>query len=151
MAAPYNDLCSKVEQAFASIISALTLAGVRGTETVSVSVRTGLDDDEMLMPAVVCSAGDSTEEAVRYTGNCRVKCMVHVYTQSGDESLTVHRARVATVQDAIWQDDIADQLSAAVGDFYVFDVEFVGPQQDPDGNSFHTALEMVVVCCPSDL
>lgn len=151
MAAPYNDILSKLEAALASVVSALTLSGTRGTETVSVAVRTGLDDDAAVLPRVTCQAEESSEEVVKDTGNDRVRCMVHVHTHSGDESLATHRERVATVCDALRMDDIAAQLSASVADFYCFDVQFIGPQHDPAGNTFHTALEFSAVCCPCDL
>lgn len=151
MAAPYSDVLSKLEAALAALISALTLDGARGTEPVSVAVRTGLEDDEALLPRVTCQAEEATEEAVKDTGNDRVRAWVHIHSHSGDETLAVHRARVATVIDALRMDDIAAQLTAAVDDFYCFDVQFIGPQHDPSGNTFHTALELSVVCCPSDL
>jgi hypothetical protein len=151
MAAPYNDLLSKLEAALASLVSALSLTGTRGTESVSLTVNTGLDDDAAALPRATCHADDTTEEAVQDTGNFRIRAFVHVHTHSGDESLAVHRTRVATIQDAIMQDDIAAQLSAAVADFYCFEARFVGPQADPDGDAFHTALELSVVCCASDL
>lgn len=151
MAAPFSDVLSKLEAALASVVSALTLAGTRGTETVSVAVRTGLDDDDALLPRVTCQADEATEEAVRDTGNDRVRAFVHVHSHSGDETLAAHRERVATVIDALRMDDISAQLTAAVTDFHCFDVQFIGPQHDPAGNTFHTALELSVVCCPSDL
>jgi len=151
MAAPYSDVLSKLEAALASLTSALSLTGTLGTAAVSVAVRTGLDDDESLLPRVTCQAEESTEEAVRDTGNDRIKAWVHVHSHAEDETLATHRARVATVQDAIRMDDIAAQLTAAVSDFHCFDVQFIGPQHDPDGNTFHTALELSAVCCPSDL
>lgn len=151
MAAPYNDLLGKLEAALAAVVSALTLNGTRGTETVSVAVRTGMDDDSASLPRITCHAIESGEEAVKDSGNDRVRALVHVHSHSGDETLAIHRERVATVLDAIRMDDIAAQLSSAVSDFYCFDVQFVGPQHDVADNTFHTALEFSVVCCPSDL
>jgi hypothetical protein len=152
MAAPYNDLLSKLEAALKSLVDALALTGTRGsTANVAVGVLTGLDDDAVSLPKIVCHAEDTTEEVVRHTGNFRVRCHLHIYSHSADETLAVHRNRVARVIDAIHMDNIAAQLSAAVADFYVFDAHFMGPSADPEGNAFHTDLEFTVVCCASDL
>ncbi len=151
MPAPYNDLNSKLEAALAAEISALTLSGTRGSESVDVAVRTGLDDDELLVPRVTCQCNDTAEEAVRGTGIFRLRAAVHVHSHSSDETLAVHRERVATVIDAIMQSDIASQLTANVSDFHCYDVNFDGHEQGTEGNLMHTVLNVEAVCCGSDL
>ncbi len=152
MAAPYFDLNSKLEAALASVISALALTGTRGTETgVAVAVLTGLDDDTATLPRVVCVAGDTTEEVVRDSGLYRVTCAVHVFSHSADESLAVHRARVAAVGDALLTDDRADVVSAAVADFHCYELKSEGQSQDKDEQCFHTTFELTAVCQPSDV
>jgi hypothetical protein len=151
MPAPWNDILSKLEAAEASLVTALGLTGQRGTETVDVTVLTGLDDDATLTPRVTCHAEESSEEVVRGTGIFRVRSFIHIHSHSGDETLATHRARVGSVIDAIMQDDIASQLALAASDFHCYDVKFIGPQADPEGNSFHTALEIEAVVCGSDI
>lgn len=152
MAAPYNDLLSKLEAALASVITPLALTGTRGsTAGIAVAVLTGLDDDTATLPRVVCLAKDSTEEAVRDSGIFKVACSVHVFTHSSDETLAVHRERVASVGDAIMTDDRAAVLSAAVDDFHCYDLQMGGVSAEPDENCFHTAFDFTAVCMASDV
>lgn len=152
MAAPYNDLLSKLEAAEKTIIDALALTGTRGsTADVALTVNTGLDDDEQLAPRAICQAEDTTEEAVRDSGIFRIKSRIRIYSHSSDESLAVHRARVGAIADAFQNDTIAQTLSDAIEDFHVYEVQFMGLSADPEGNSLHTDIEMIVVCCASDL
>ena len=151
MAAPYNDILSKLEAALASVVSALALTGTLGADSVSVSVVTGLLDSTTTLPRVVCSAKDSTEEVVRDSGLFKVSCSVHIYTHTGDETLAVHRERVATVSDALMTDDRAAVLSAAVDDFHCYDLQMLGTSAEPDENCLHTAIEFVAVCQCADV
>lgn len=151
MAAPYNDLLSKLEAAEKSVIDALALTGTRAGDAVDLTVNTGLDDSDLLRPCAICQAEDTTEEAVRDSGNFRVKTRIRIQSHSTDEDLAIHRARVGAIADAFHRDDIAATLTAALADFHVFDVEFLGLTADPEGDSFQTDIELTVVCCGMDL
>lgn len=152
MAAPFNDLLSKVEAAYKSVIDALALTGKRGSEDgVAVTVLTGLDDETAELPKVICAAQDTAEEVHYNTGILRLTVQIHVISHSADESLAIHRARLAAVADAVMTDDRAAVLSAAVDDFHCYDVHWLGLSADPDGNSFHTIAELSAVCCGADV
>jgi hypothetical protein len=152
MAAPFNDILSKLEAALKSLVDALALTGTRGsTANVAVTVNTGLDDETIARPSVICQAEDTSEEAVRDSGVFRIKARARVYSHSNDEALTEHRARVGAVADAFTRDDIAGLLSDAAADFHVYDVQFMGLNADPEGDTFHTDIDFLITCCGSDL
>lgn len=152
MAAPYNDLLSKLEAALKVPLDALALTGTRGTNSAAaVSILTGLDDDAAALPRVVAYAQDSPEETVRDSGIFAVRVQLHIFSHSADETLAVHRARVATVIDAVMTTDRADVLSAAVADFHCYDLQDLGPAAEPTGHAFHTVREFLAICCATDL
>ena len=152
MAAPYNDILSKLEAAMKTVLDALALTGTRGTDTAAVvSILTGLDDDAALLPRVTVHAIETQSEEVRDSGIFNVKVQVHIHSHSADETLATHRTRVATVIDAIMQTDRADVLSAAVTDFHCYDLQDLGPGAEPTGRAFHTIREFNAVCCPMTL
>lgn len=151
MAAPYNDLLSKLESALASALSGLTLAGTRGGAAVTVPITTGLDDESATKPRVTVSAQETEDEIFQGIGTFRVPAAIHIHSHSGEETLATHRARVATVADAVMASDIAATLAAAHTDFHCYDVIFNGLSASPTDNAFHTTINITAVCCCATL
>jgi hypothetical protein len=146
------DYLSKTEEALASVVTGLSLTGTRGGDAVDVATLTGLDDDAATIPAVVCIAQSAPSEIVLHTGNREVPFSIEIRTNLNDETLAVHRARVATVADSIYRDDIAATLSAAVSEYYVFDVRSDGGlTEEINGETVTTSIRGIAVCCCSDL
>lgn len=150
MAAPYLDLASKFEAALKSVVDALSL-----TDSASAAVPcfTGLDDDNHATPCVVVKC-DPGQEEVPDSGVDRVTCFVKVYTRMGGdkgETLAQHRTRTATVFDAMRQDNLAATLSAAVSDFYVYDIWKTNETPDQTEKCLVNILQLEAVGCASDL
>ena len=142
MAAPYNDLLSKLEEAAKAVIDGLALAGVK--------VNTGLEDEKLALPYVVCSAVSSTEEIID-TGLHRVKLRIVVASDADAHQLAAHRERVAPVFAELRQDDIEATLSAKVEDFDVTFVREEGQSVEHEGRRLKNVLELDAVCCGLDL
>lgn len=143
MGAPYNDLFSKLEAAMKSVVDALGLDGV--------TVNTGMDDDELTVPYVVCNADSAGEEVVKDTGLMEVSARVIVASEADAHDMTTHRSRVATVFDAFMDDAIAATLSSAVADFHCMDINIAGMDSDAEGRKHRNILMIDAVCCGSDL
>ena len=145
----YNDLLSKVEAAAKSVVDDLTLSG-------NPTVNTGLDDDDLALPCVVCTATGTGEEVPRGTGNHVVTVRIHVKSQANDTSLATHRGNVATVFDAFQNDEIDVTLSAAVSDFHVIGVRDVRMDRTEGQQTSGQAvmgdfIELDIVACSADL
>ncbi len=66
-----NDLNTKLEEALKSVVDGLTISGVD-------AANTGLDDDELDAPYVICSAPSSDPDIVPGIGYFRFNCVVTV-------------------------------------------------------------------------
>lgn len=125
MAAPYNLLCDKAEQAIKAVI---------------VAAATGISDDQIFTAfnsgnddtigthsvSIVCQGG--IEDGFN-TGNYRLTATVTVESNldqdvedEGGTEVTTHRQYVGKVFDALTVDPatLATSLSSAVSDFYVY-------------------------------
>jgi len=138
----YNDLTSKLEAAMKAVVDALALSGV--------TVNTGVEEETLAVPFVICAADGTTEE-IKSTGIFRCSARVVVASSADDTSLVDHRARVASVFDAFLDDAISTTLSAQVADFYVYDVSYTGQPSAMENRQLKNTLEMEIVCCASDI
>jgi hypothetical protein len=148
------NLEGKLEQAFKLFLDAdSTIADARLT------VFTGVDHEELTLPCVVCHC-QGGEETPMDSSNHMMLLFVHVKTKldasdpnNPTEDLTAaHNTNVQTVRTALNQDDLADQLSALVDDFYAFHPVIPGPtQNDVDGRRARTTKQYQVYCCAADL
>ena len=143
MAAPYNDLLSKAEAACKSVIDGLGLSGV--------TVNTGIDDDTLELPYVVCYASGSTEVVVD-TGLDRVRMQIILCSDAeATTGLATHRTRVATVTDLFRDEDIIASLTAAEEDFGVIHVHFDNQSSDMMDHKLKHTVELDIICCGMDI
>jgi len=150
MAAPFNDLTSKVEESLKSVVDALSLLD---SASASVPCFTGTDDDDHQTPCVLVHAMQSNEEPLD-TGNFHFKCLIHVQTRIGGDSgetLAQHRTRCAKVFDEFIASDANSTLSAAVSDFYVYDVTNEGFSSSQADSTVVNTLQIDVLACASDI
>jgi len=138
----YNDLTCKLEESMKMVVDGLSLAGV--------TVNTGVEEETLAVPYVICAA-DGMQEEIKSTGIYRCGARVIVASSADDTSLTDHRTRVSTVFDAFLDSGIATTLSGNVSDFYVYDVAFGGQPAAMENRQMKNTLEMEVVCCASDI
>lgn len=147
MAAPYNDLASKLEAAMKAQAETVSLAN-RG----QAPVHTAVAADTLALPRIICRA-EQGAEALLDSGNFEMEAAVDIYSDArGDGSLTAHRSRVAYVFDAFMQDTLADILTAALADFTcigVFGREMGLTEKEDD--HWVTPFRFRAVCCGSDL
>ena len=142
-----NDLNTKLEEALKSVIDALTIAGVA-------AANTGLDDDDLNAPYVMCTASTSTEETVPRLGYFTLNAVVTIATNADDSgALAAHRTRVATVRDELLDTSLAETLSAAVTGFHVpyGGVYFTGLGEDVRDQMLISTVELDIIACGSDV
>ena len=143
MAAPFNDLLSKSEEACKSAIDALALSGV--------TVNTGIEDETISLPYVVCYASGSTEEVVD-TGLDRVRMEIVMCSDAeATTGLVTHRARVAEIMDLFRDRDIITTLGAAVSDFGVIHVHFDNQKGEMEDHKLKNTMELDIICCSKDI
>lgn len=142
----YNDLFSKVEEALKVVVDAAGLDS-------GVTVNTGLDDDNIQAPYVLCGAVGSSGEVVTDTATHEIQAQVIVASSAddGDTPLATHRAFVQTVFDAILDSDIAATLTAAVSDFTVLDVWESSRDSDQVERDIRNILNLTLIAAPSDI
>jgi len=153
MAAPFNDLESKLEAAMLALVNTLTLTV--GADEEALTKNTGLDDDAFGVPNVICYA-EVGSEYVKDSGNFVCQCRVTVTSHPSDTTLANHRARVATVRDAFMDDGLAATLSANGTDFHCLTIERRSGMRHEiasrdDGKVMKSTMEFEAVCCGSDI
>jgi hypothetical protein len=145
MAAPYNDLDGKFEEAMKLQAETVSLVN-RGNAL----VRTGAGADDLALPRIVVESTQG-EEIVVDTGNFEMTGRVMVYSDAR-AGLDAHRDRLAYVRDAFMQDDLPDLLSALVSDFHCLGVherQFLETERAED--HLVGGFQFKAVCCASDL
>lgn len=143
MAAPFNDLLSKCEAACKSVIDGLALTGV--------TVNTGLEDESLTLPYVVCYASSSTEEVVDSGLDRVVTEIIIVSDANATTALATHRSRVATIMDTFRDEDISTDLTAAVSDFGVIHVLFREQTGTMEDHKLRNTMILDIICCGSDI
>ena len=138
----YNDLTCKLEAALKSVVDGLSLSGI--------NVNTGVEDETLALPWIVC-ASDAGQEEIHGTGIFRCTAKVTIASSADDDTLVTHRDRVATVFDAFLDGDISTTLGATAADFYVYDVLYTGQPASMENRQMRNTLEMEIVCCASDV
>lgn len=138
----YNDITCKVEAALKSVVDSVGLSGV--------TVNTGVEEEALALPYVICAA-DGAQEEILGTGIFRCTGRVTVASSADDSDLATHRSNVSSVFDAFLDSAIATTLSAAVDDFYVYSVMPGGMPSATENRQLRNSLEMEIVCCASDI
>lgn len=154
----FNDP-GKLETAMAAVVSALNLVKyIENKESNgTMAVRTGQDDDDVVLPRVVCEVPNGETEVVLDTGVFRSRVNIRVVS-SLDVGLANHKTRSATVFDTFISTDIASRLAAAVADFHVYEFRYQPPElprkepgAEADSFVFVSELSASVVWCGSDI
>jgi hypothetical protein len=146
-----SDPISSGEEAFKALVGALALTGTRGTAAVDVAILTGQEDDQKVVPRVVCAVEPGGREVVLGTGNYEHRGFIEVVTNATDESRDIHKTRVQAVINALQVDDIEAQLYTAIADYHCFQVRWQSPAPQNDGVNLITRLPFEIVHCCTDL
>ncbi len=145
-------LKAKIEIAFEKLLkeSPLLPSGLR--------VYTGADSEIQKRPCVVCCAKGGEAAELLAEGDNRVYNVTILIKGEAElknkalDPVAVHNANVAGVQAILQVDDLADQLSAQVDEFYVFPpVQDVGEDPDIQGRAFVDTILFQLYCCSWDL
>lgn len=155
MAAPYNDLESKLEAAMKAVFEAAAVVAPSDNEE-GLIIATGLSFDDIGVPNVVFSCESVGEEAVKGTGIFYCRGSVSVASHAKDATLAGHRDRVAKARDIFLDSAIAATLSAALSDFHCYDVRKHEMRRDIEqrekvGAVVRNTLSFEAVCCGSDI
>lgn len=139
-------LIATLENAFASLILAAP------TLPTTVTVLTGIDDDEQVRPCVVCYCSGGEEEPMG-TGNRKLDVLISVRGQIEDDAdLIAHDALVDLVISTLKIDELAVELSAAAVGLYVFPpVIDTGQSAVVQGRAVFSSQRFSVYCCSAEL
>ena len=157
MGAPYGKICSKVEDAFEGVISALV-----GTELSGVQIVKGFQGAVKLdVPRIHIIASSATAEqfADLFTGNWTVEVTVALVSHYSDETRAVREGKSAALFDMLLRQDIEDLLNnrGGVSDFHAYGGDQGAgmgymPQQilrEPIEHGFIETLTGTLRCRPS--
>lgn len=139
-----NDLFGKLEARLKAIVDGLGLDS-------SVSVNTASTADTVEPPYVVCSARDTGGEVVYNSNVYEVTAAVVVGSNADDTTLAAHRARVATVFDALRQTDIAASITDPTEDIYCYQVKDPSFESERIDREWVDVLAFTAVVCPEHL
>ena len=122
MAAPYNLIEEKVEDAFSSML---------GTAVTGATKIKGLVEDPGVFPALVIMADNarSAMDADPNGGNWIVDVKLSVLTEMNDSTRAAHSMIVGLLRDKIMTDDLIANLNAAGVTEFVADAWTLGPCQ----------------------
>ena len=157
MAAPYGKICSKVEDAFEGVISALV-----GLELTGVQIVKGFQGTATLtMPRlhIVASSANAEMYGDLFTGNWVVEVTVALVSQYKDTTRESRENMSSALFDMLLRSDIEDQLNnrGGVVDFHAYGgAQGAGmgyaPQQilrEPLDHGFIETLTGTLRCRPS--
>lgn len=116
------------------------------------TVFTGLDDDNLTLPNVVCTASDTGDQIPKNSGNRIVKLRVTLNAHAADTGLDDFRADAKVLTDAFNDDTIGAQLANQEAAFYVYDP----PQNSHEGaepkeGKFTKYIELDLLACEVDI
>lgn len=139
-------LIATLENAFALLILAAP------TLPATVTVLTGVDDDEQVKPCVVCYCSGGEEDPLG-SGNRKLQVAITVKGQIEDDAdLANHEALVDLVVSLVKIDELAVDLSAAASGLYVFPpVVDAGQSAGVEGRAAFATQRFSVYCCSAEL
>lgn len=146
----YSDLLSKAEAAAKVVVDTLTFSATH-------TVNTGLDDDNLTVPCVICAAEDAGEEAPVESGNFWVTLQIQKVSNANDTSLANHRADLAILVDKFMEprETVEGYLSSAVSDFHVQGIRNRVPVRDrvktEGGDLMIEGVRLDILACASDI
>ena len=144
----------KLEQAFKIVLTAQQTAIAANFTAHDASTLPNTRDPYTISKAI------GGPEFPRDTGNRKVKIDVSVYgttfnntdADPHDDAAANHAERVAAVFDVIKDDNFKSLLSAAVDDFYAYDVKEIDtPDHTVEEEKFKDTMTFEVYCCPCDV
>lgn len=117
MSAPYNDIETKVEEAFSTVIA----AAVTAEQLNGATVLTGLNAEDVTSGTRIVCECTRAKAVNRQAGNWIASVSIVVRTKINPRPrsaiLTEHRSRTAYVRDVLLDTELAATLSDALGDF----------------------------------
>ena len=140
----YSDVLNKTEEAVASVITSLAIAGL--------NVYTKQDDAEQTLPKAIVKCGYFRElHNQGLYGDFQGNVAVRIVSNADDTTLAQHRARVAEILDPLSRDDFHTTASAAVSDFTMIAADEMAVEHSVDERSFVTEWARNVTVCASDV
>ncbi|MFH1066994.1 MAG: hypothetical protein V1746_03760 [bacterium] len=149
-----NSILHKTEAVFAAYLRSFQTT----PELLSCVILEGLEAGNVTLPCIVCAA-NNPKELVPGCFVFEVELIVHLETQTDDETLRVHQSRVSFIQDKLADDENAKAFinKPPVGDdkrlvqgyllsgYYLTDIS--ASEQDRHAV---TELKYLVTACPED-
>lgn len=141
----YNSILEKTERAFASAVGTVATAN-------SLAIRTGLETAEAKGDAIViiCRSAEPVADNVN-KGNMLVAVDVAVSTSLDDNTEAQIRAKQQAVADVIYDDALANTLTAAISDFACLYVVRGGQEAEVVDRRHMAHYRLTCHCAPSDI
>jgi hypothetical protein len=136
-----QDLLNNIESACKLILEA---------EATGVTVFAGQTEDSQVRPSVTIYA-QGGDENPQGSGNFNINLMVAIRSNASDDSIAQHRATCRSLLGAMMEDDLSDQLSAAVSDLHVFGISNRRCREDKEDGSWLTELSFDCYACPMEI
>lgn len=144
MAAPFNQILFKAEDAIAIRVATATLPG-------SPVIHKGGGTASEVLPKIVIVAESAQEREPRFKRNYSVTVGIHVVTSLDDSTRADRIALAGAVADAVSTDTLAEDLSTDVSDLRVFAALMEKQSQAVADRSHIYSIELMLVCAPSDV
>lgn len=140
----YSDVLNKTEAAVKAVIDALAVSGL--------TTYTKQDDDTQTLPKAIVKCGEFRElHDQGLYGNFQGAVAVRIVSNADDTTLAAHRARVATILDALSYDNLATTATAALADFTMIAADEMAVDHGVEERSFFTEWARNVTVCASDV
>lgn len=138
----YNDITLKLETALQALVNTSGLTGL--------TVNTGIEEEGLEVPFVVCSVTNFQQE-ILYSATYRCNASVLVASSADDDARATHKDRVSVINDLLADDAIAETLSGLVDDFHVVHVAITGGPSEMANRQMRNYIELEVVCSGGDI
>jgi|SRR3990172_3098744 len=144
MAAPFNQILFKAEDAVAIRVATATLPG-------SPVIHKGGGTGDEVLPKIIVVAESATEREPRFKRNYSVTVGVHVVTSMDDSTRADRIALAGAVGDILSTDALAADLSGDVADFKVFGAMMEKQSQAVIERTHVYSFELLLACAGSDV
>lgn len=134
----------KTEEACVKVVTdALVVAGY--VPETNVFVRTGVDNEDLNAPAVICHAVEATED-FPYSGIYRVTANVAVKEMAADVNANDIGVLPDTVFHAFLVDNIEQLLGDGVFNYFVYQLRIDSTGNNTSGDAWEQTYRFEIVC-----
>jgi len=143
---PYNNVFRKVENAFATYLTAQLSAG----QLAGAAIHLGIANEMKTVPYIYCHCPEGREDEPG-TGNYHVEAEIGVVANANDETALADAERFSNVLDVIHRDTLKASLSAAESSFSVIGISQMTASSGLDGAQWKGTIRVPMLVAGSAL